>query len=155
MPGMKTVIKNTTVVTGNSGRDVIHDGAVAIDGDKVLSVGPSSEIEAAQPEAAIIDGQGKAIFPGLINCPTHLLATLDRGILEDFGFPTRLGFPVTARSLMTQEERQVMALLGALEAVHSGTTTLLEISANVAGYATALADTGLRLVLAENIRKYQ
>ncbi len=103
---MKTVIKNTTVVTGNPGRDVIHDGAVAIDQDKILSVGPSSEIEAAHPEAATMDGRGKAIFPGLINCHTHLLATLDRGILEDFGFPTRLGFPVTARSLMTQEERQ-------------------------------------------------
>ncbi len=151
MPTLKTVIKNTTVVTGNPGRDVIHDGAVAIDEDKILSVGPSSEIEAAHPEAATMDGRGKAIFPGLINCHTHLLATLDRGILEDFGFPTRLGFPVTARSLMTQEERQAMALLGALEAVRSGTTTLLEISANVAGYATALADTGLRLVLGDNI----
>ncbi len=150
-PALKTVIKNTTVVTGNSGRDVIYDGAVAIDEDKILSVGPSSEIEAAHAEAATIDGRGKAIFPGLINCHTHLLATLDRGILEDFGFPTRLGFPVTARSIMTQEERQVMALLGALEAIRSGTTTLLEISANVAGYAPALADTGLRLILAENI----
>jgi len=61
-----------SVVTGNSGRDVIYDGAVAIDEDKILSVGPSSEIEAAHAEAATIDGRGKAIFPGLINCHTHL-----------------------------------------------------------------------------------
>ena len=88
MPALKTVIKNATVVTGNSGRDVIYDGAVAIDEDKILSVGPSSEIEAAHQEAATIDGQGKAIFPGLVNCHTHLLATLDRGILEDFGSPS-------------------------------------------------------------------
>ena len=71
--------------------------------------------------------------------------------IQQRGHRRVVGFPVTARSLMTQEERQVMAMLGALEAIRSGTTTLLEISANVAGYVTALADTGLRLVLAENI----
>ena len=46
-----------------------------------------------------------------------------------------------------------MATLGALEAIRSGTTTLLEIADGVAGYAQNLADTGLRLVLAENINR--
>lgn len=44
-----------------------------------------------------------------------------------------------------------MAVLGALEALRSGTTSLLEISGNVAMYASPLERTGLRLVLAENI----
>ena len=76
---------------------------------------------------------------------------MDRGILEDFEFPSLLRFPASARSLLTQEEQQVMALLGALEAIRSGTTCLLEISAGVQGYAAHLEGTGLRLVLAENI----
>ena len=99
----------------------------------------------------MVDGRGKAVFPGLINCHTHLLATGDRGILEDFGFPTRLTFPVSARALLSDEERQTLALLGALESIRSGVTCLLEISSNVAGYAADLAATGLRLALAENI----
>jgi 5-methylthioadenosine/S-adenosylhomocysteine deaminase len=148
---MATVIRNTTVVTGDVGRTVLYDHALAVRDDRIDAVGPSEEIIAAHPGAEIIDGRGKAIFPGLINCHTHLLAMLDRGILEDFGFPTRLRFPVTARSLMTREERQVMAVLGALEAIHSGTTSLLEISGNLADYASHLQRTGLRLVLAENI----
>ena len=148
---MATVIRNATVITGDVGRTVHYDGAVAVDGDKIVEIGPTSQVLAAHPDAEQVAGAGKAVFPGLVNCHTHLLATLDRGILEDFGFPTRLQFPVSARSLLTQEEQQVMAVLGALEAIRSGTTCLLEISADVQGYAPHLERTGLRLVLGENI----
>jgi len=58
--------------------------------------------------------RGKRFPPGLINCHTHLLATLDRGILEEFGFPIRLRIPITARSLMTREERRTMAAFGSV-----------------------------------------
>ena len=42
-----------------------------------------------------------------------------------------------------------MALLGALEAIRSGTTLVLEEGADLEDYAAALADTGLRLLLCE------
>ncbi len=148
---MTTVIANATIVTGNVGRDVLHDAAIAIAEDRIASIGPTDDVRPAYPDAEVVDGRGKAVFPGLINCHTHLLATGDRGILEDFGFPTRLTFPVSARALLTEEERRILALLGALESIRSGVTCLLEISSNVAGYAPDLAATGLRLALAENI----
>ena len=148
---MATVIKNATIYTGEPSRTLLHEAAIAIDGDKIVDVGPTSEVVAEYPDAEHVEGSGKAVFPGLVNCHTHLLATLDRGIQEDFGFPSTLRFPVTARSLMTQEEQQVMAVLGALEAIRSGTTCLLEISGGVQGYAESLEQTGLRLVLADSI----
>ena len=148
---MTTIIANTTVVTGDPGRAVWRDAAIAVSEDRIVAVGPSGEVQRAYPDAEVVDGRGKAVFPGLINCHTHLLATGDRGILEDFGFPTRLTFPVSARSLLSREERQTLALLGALESIRSGVTCLLEISSDVAEYAPDLATTGLRLVLAENI----
>ncbi len=148
---MTTVIANATIVTGNAGRDVLHDAAIAIAEDRIAAIGPTDDVRPAHPDAEVVDGRGKAVFPGLINCHTHLLATGDRGILEDFGFPTRLTFPVSARGLLTDEERRILALLGVLESIRSGVTCLLEISSNVAGYAPDLAATGLRLVLSENI----
>ena len=148
---MTTVIGNATIVTGNPARTVLHDGGIAISGDRIVSVGPTAEVRQGHPDAEVVDGRGKAVFPGLINCHTHLLATGDRGILEDFGFPTRLTFPTAARSLLSEEDRQTLALLGTLESIRSGVTCLLEISSNVAGYASDLAATGLRLALAENI----
>ena len=148
---MTTIIANATIVTGNASRDVLHQSAIAISEDRIVSVGPTAEIEQAHPDAEVVDGRGKALFPGLVNCHTHLLATGDRGILEDFGFPTRLTFPVSARSLLSDEERRILALLGVLESVRSGATCLLEISNNIAGYAADLAATGMRVALAENI----
>ena len=148
---MTTVIKNATIVTGNPGRTILYGAAIAIDANKIVAIGPTPEVLAGHPGAEQVEGAGKAVFPGLVNCHTHLLATTDRGIMEDFGFPTTLRFPVSARSLLTQEEQQLMAVLGALEAIHSGTTCLLEISTGVQGYAQSLVQTGLRLVLADNI----
>ena len=148
---MTTVITNATVVTGDAGRTVRHDAGIAISEDRIASVGSTEEVRQAYPDADVVDGRGKAVFPGLVNCHTHLLATGDRGILEDFGFPTRLTFPVSARSLLSAEERQTLAVLGALECMRSGATSLLEIASNVAGYAADLAATGLRVVLAETV----
>lgn len=148
---MTTVIANATIVTGDAGRTVLHDAAIAVSDDRIVSVGPTEDVRQTYPDAEVVDGRGKAVFPGLINCHTHLLATGDRGILEDFGFPTRLTFPVSARSLLSAEERETLAVLGVLESIRSGVTCLLEISSNVAGYAADLAATGIRLILSENI----
>ena len=148
---MTTVIADTTVVTGDPARTVLHHASIVISEDRIVSLGPSGEVQQNFPDAEVVDGRGKAVFPGLVNCHTHLLATGDRGILEDFGFPTRLTFPASARSMLSREERQTLALLGVLESIRSGATCLLEISSDVAGYAADLAETGLRLVLAENM----
>ena len=148
---MTTLIENATIVTGDSARTILYNAAIAIEGDRIAATGPAAQMTADHPEADRVDGSGHAVFPGLVNCHTHLLATADRGILEDFGFPTTLRFPVAARSLLTKEERGIMATLGALEAMRSGTTCLLEISAGVGDYAQSLEQTGLRLVLADSI----
>ncbi|MCH8109965.1 MAG: amidohydrolase family protein, partial [Chloroflexi bacterium] len=135
---MTTIIRNTTIVTGDAGRSILYDAAIAVQDDRIAALGPSDDMAAQYPDAEVIDGRGKVVFPGLINCHTHLLATADRGILEDFGFPTTLRFPVSARSLLTIEERNVIGLLGALEAIRSGTTCMLEISNDIPQYADSL-----------------
>ena len=148
---MNTIITNATVVTGDAARTVLYDSAIAVVDSTIKGIGPTQQILAEFPGAEVVSGRGKAVFPGLVNCHTHLLATADRGILEDFGFPTTLRFPTVTRALLTTEERQVIATLGALEAVRSGTTSLLEIADRVGEFAQNLSDTGLRLVLADNI----
>ena len=97
-----------------------------------------------------MDGRGKAVFPGLINCHAHLVLTAGRGVQEDFGFPSQLALPTSNWFLLSKEERQVVAVLGAIEAIRSGTTTIVEISSDVNTYASQLAQTGMRLVLAES-----
>ena len=146
-----TVIKNTTIVTLGPGGTILHDSAIGIKGSKIAALGPSEEVITQLPGADLIDGRRKAVFPGLINAHTHLLKTINKGILEDTGFPTTLRFPEDTRSLMGSEEDNVFALLGAIESIRSGATCVLEIEADIANYADSLAATGMRVVLAEYV----
>lgn len=149
---MTTVFTHTTVVTGDQGRTILYDAALAVAGDTIVAIGQTEAILRTYPQADIYHARGKALFPGLINCHAHLTATLNRGITEDFGFPPTLHVPIQAQSLLSTEELTVMALLGALESLKSGTTTLVENAQGIQAYAAALSQTGLRLVLAESAR---
>jgi len=149
---MTTVFTHTTVVTVDAGQTILHDVALAVDGNTIVAIGPTETVCQAYPQADTYDGRGKALFPGLINCHAHLTATLNRGITEDFGFPPTLHVPAAAHSLLSDEELTVMALLGALESIKSGTTTLVENAQGIGVYAPELAKTGLRWILAESGR---
>ena len=145
------LIPNSTVVTGNLNRLILYKSAIFIQNGIIQDIGESDLLEAKYPSVATVEGVGKVIFPGLINCHTHLLATADKGILEDFGFPTTLKFPTTGRGLLNEDERNVFAKLACTEAIKSGTTTLLEISNDIAGYAQTLDSAGLRVFLGETL----
>ena len=147
------VIRDTTIVTSDPGRRVLYGAAIAIGDDGVIAaVGASAEVERAFPAAEFVSGKGKAVFPGFFNCHTHLGQTLSRGIQEDFGFPTTLRFPEPVASLLSAEEIQVMAALGAIEGIRSGTTTFFEVGQNVSSYIEPTLATGARFVLGETIR---
>ena len=145
------LIRNSTVVTGNLNRLILYKSAILIQNSIIQDIGESHLLEAKYPSVTTVEGEGKVIFPGLINCHTHLLATADKGILEDFGFPTTLKFPTTGRGLLNEDERNVFAKLACIEAIKSGTTTLLEISNDIAGYAQTLDSAGLRVFLGETL----
>ena len=83
-PSKTVVFAHTTVVNVDAVQD---DVALAVDGDKIVAIGPTDTILKTYPNAEVYDGRGKALLPGLINCHAHLAATLARGFNEDFGFP--------------------------------------------------------------------
>ncbi|MDP7618656.1 MAG: amidohydrolase family protein [Dehalococcoidia bacterium] len=148
-----TIIRNTTIVTIDPGHRVLYDAAIAVGDDGTIAeVGPSDEVASHHPDAEVVDGRAKAVFPGFFNCHTHLSATLSRGIQEDFAFPTVLQFPQPITSFLSTEEFQVMAVLGAIEGIRSGTTTFFEIGQNVSSYINPVINTGARFVLGEAVR---
>src|SRR4029077_15466559 len=138
-----------TVVTVDA---VQNDVALAVEGDKIAAIGPTEKILQTHPRAEVYDGRGKALFPGLINCHAHMAAVLARGFNEDFGFPNSARLAVQPASLLQGEENTLMVTVAALEAIRTGTTTIVENSAGIARSAAALAQSGLRCVFAESIR---
>jgi 5-methylthioadenosine/S-adenosylhomocysteine deaminase len=150
---MTTVIHDAVIVTADD-RDTVHYGAaIAIEGRKIAEIGPSADMLARHPTAEKIDGRGKMVMPGFANTHTHLTMTLARGVFEDLSPPHKPPFsgglsPIPLPS-MSPDEKRVMAQLGALEALRSGTTFLLEDGSKLDDYAEALATTGQRFLLAE------
>ena len=146
------VFTNTTVANPDRVQD---DVALAVEGDRIAAIGPTDEVLAQYPRAERYDGRGKALFPGLINTHAHMRAVIARGFNEDFGFPNTANLAISPASLLEGEEGNLMVQVAALEAIRTGTTTIVEYTGNVQRQAEVLADSGLRCVLAEGIRDAQ
>ena len=148
-----TIIHDTTLVTADDAGAILADAALVVADGRILAMGASEALLARHPDAERVDGHGRVVFPGFANTHTHLPRVLARGIYEDLSPPHTPPFtgglaPIPLPRLTPDEER-VMALLGALEAIRSGTTLVLEEGERLEHYARAVADTGLRLVLCE------
>jgi 5-methylthioadenosine/S-adenosylhomocysteine deaminase len=148
-----TIIHDTTVVTADDPGRIERDAAIVIADGRIAAIGPSAAMLARHPDAERVDGRGRAVLPGFANTHTHLPRVLARGIYEDLSPPHTPPFTGGLAPLplprLTADEERVMALLGALEAIRSGTTLVLEEGERLDRYAAALANTGLRLVLCE------
>lgn len=147
------IVHDTTIATGDDAGTIYHDAALVVQGGRVAAIGPSAELLARYPDAERVGGHRRAVLPGLANTHTHLPRTLARGIYEDLSPPHRPPFTGGLAPLplpaLDDDEQKAMAQLGALEALRSGTTLLLEEGSGLAVYADELAATGLRLVLCE------
>ena len=147
------VLHDTTLVTGDEAGTILDDAALLVEGGRVTALGPTAEILTRRPGAERVDARGCAVLPGFANTHTHLPRVLARGIYEDLSPPHTPPFTGGLAPLplprTTPDEDRVLALLGTLEAIRSGTTLVLEEGNGLDVYAEALADTGLRLVLCE------
>lgn len=122
---MDLLITGGTVITMDPERRIIDRGAVAIEGQRINAVGPAAEVETREAARRRIDASGKVVFPGLINTHTHLFQTLLKGPaddrqLEDW-FRSIVG---PAACALTEEDCYRATVVGCLEAIRSGTTTL-------------------------------
>src|SRR5258706_7423416 len=150
---MAIVIHDAVIVTADDRTAVHYAATIAIEGPRIAAIGPTPEILARYPAAEKIDGRGKMVMPGFANTHTHLTMTLARGVFEDLSPPHKPPFsgglsPIPLPD-MTQDERRVMAQLGALECLRSGVTFMLEDSSDIDDYAEALAKSGLRFLFGE------
>ena len=147
---MDAVITNALIITQDDERRIIPGGAVAVQGDRIVAVGPAGEVQAAHPGLPTVDARGKALLPGFINAHTHNVLLVLRGTVEDMTANVLYGYMTPVTFAMEPDERSALAAAGCLEAIRSGTTTLVDPLRHVATYAQAMADSGLRLYLSES-----
>src|SRR5579885_288460 len=128
----------------------IRDGAVAVEGTRIVGVGARDELEKRFPPVSVEDFGEAAITPGFVNCHSHLELTAMRGFLEaeEGDFFAWLRKLTVARALrMTPEDTQASAAWGAVEAARAGVTCVGDASDAGASAVKALRDVGLRGVV--------
>lgn len=101
---MRTLVAGGCVYTADPDHRVIPDGAVLIDGDRIVAVGTRAEIEAGlpadQPAPTLVDATASLVLPGLVNPHWHDLSAL------------RLPFNGALRPATDRDDRPAFMALG-------------------------------------------
>jgi cytosine/adenosine deaminase-related metal-dependent hydrolase len=133
------LLKNADVLaTMNDNRQEIKDGALLVEDNQILWLGPTAEaadwLAANRPDLArvgvdkTIDAAGCVVLPGLVNCHHHLYQSLTRAIGTGTGKILfdwlKFLYPIWAE--MTPEAVYISAKTALAELVLSGCTTVAD-----------------------------
>ena len=139
---MTTLIRNATIVTMNDRLEII-EGAVAIDGGRIVAVGAEPE----SPCDRVVNAGGAYLLPGFIQTHVHLCQTLFRSYADDMPlleWLRRRIWPMEAAH--SPDTLRAATRLAATELLLSGTTTALTMETvhDTDVVFEALAEIGLR-----------
>ncbi len=144
------------LLTVNKPFDRFSPGALAIHDGVIEAVGPAREITDTYTADEVVDCQGCAIIPGLVNGHTHAPMTLLRGLADD------LRLDVWLMGYMMPVEREFVrpdfcwlgAQLACAEMFRSGVTCYGDMYYYEEAVADATAEAGMRAVCAQSILKF-
>ncbi len=151
----KILIKNGIIVTVNPSREIFYDGSILIENGLISWIGKTDDLPTLDTDETI-SAVGQILIPGLVNAHTHTGYCITRSLgmeKSKWDWLKSSIFPWLLR--MGEDETYYASLLGYLECIKSGTTSLVD-NQNYATYsnrnydAAALAaqKTGLRVTYA-------
>jgi 5-methylthioadenosine/S-adenosylhomocysteine deaminase len=148
----RIIIKQGTVVTMNDADDVIFDGTVVIEGDRIVDVGPGSEVAARTDEdgARVIDATDKAVLPGLVDLHYH--TALGKGWSDHlplWEYLETCWYPIIRA--LNPDEAYWAALASYSESIKCGVTTVNDMYRQLGGLARAAEEIGIRAVLSNDV----
>lgn len=130
--------------------ELIENGAVAFEKDKITAVGAKSELTEKFPEAKHENYGEAAIMPGFVNAHSHLEITAMRGFLDceehDF-YSWLIKLTKTRAEILTDADIENAAIFGALEGARGGVTCFADIGRFGEAGFEALKANGLRGIL--------
>lgn len=120
------LITGGRVMTGTTDPHVPDIQDVLVEGSKISKIGPNLKAEANG--ATILDATDRLVIPGFINAHYHSHDTLAKGVMEETPLETwRLLALPPAYPKRSREEIKARTLLGALECLRSGMTTVQDM----------------------------
>jgi 5-methylthioadenosine/S-adenosylhomocysteine deaminase len=122
---MKTLIRNALLVTMNQQDEVIENGSVVIAGNRLAYVGPA-EWTPSGPFDLIIEGDRRIAMPGMVNAHCHSPANLLRGMMPRKPLEIWRAYYRASLRDMRDEDFYASALLGGMEMLKNGATSVLD-----------------------------
>jgi cytosine/adenosine deaminase-related metal-dependent hydrolase len=119
----RVLIKGATIVTMDDALGDFTSGDLLVEGGRIAAVQPT--IDAA--DAEIVDGLGRIVIPGLINAHMHTWQTALRGYAANWTLPEYFGkMHAGLATLFRPDDIHIATLVGALNQINCGTTTLVD-----------------------------
>lgn len=113
----------------NAARDVVRDGAVLVEDDRIAAIGAFADLHAEHPTAAVVGDADAVITPGYVNAHQHL--TGDR--LVHSSIPDAIDsqdaifrWAVPVHAAHTGDDDELSATLALAEALGNGVTCTVE-----------------------------
>ena len=150
-------IRNGILLTmRGEGLGVIEDGALAVEGQDIVAVGKTHELDKKYGNSeTVIEAKGKAVLPGFVDVHIHTGHTIIRGEAQDVPeIEWMLKTMAPFSKYVTPQHSIAGGALGVLEGVKSGVTTFGEIGVNEGHVAEKVfIPAGVRANIADTINE--
>lgn len=153
------LIGNGVVVTRDESNPLITNGAVAINKNKIVAVGKTTELKTFYKDYKFIDANGNLIMPGLINTHMHYYSTFARGINNNSPNPTKFseilkGLWWRLDKSLTLEDVYYSSITQMIDQIRNGVTTVFDHHASpysIRGSLFKIADAAERVGIRSNL----
>lgn len=148
----RILIKGATIVPMTGPGQIIQNGEIAIEGEEIKAIGQAGTVSSSWQAEKVIDGVGKLVIPGFINCHTHAAMTLFRSYADDLPLMEWLQtkiWPVEEK--LIAEDIYWGTMLSVAEMIKSGTTTFLDMYFHMDQVGKVAEETGIRAVLSRGM----
>ncbi len=148
------VIHNGYIITMDDDHRIIDDGAIAIEGSRIIEVGDSQALLGKYKAGRTIDAKRAPVHPGFIECHLHASFQTFRGALPDQLPESEAfnSFESAFYNTVNDEEEYLAVVLAAMEMIRNGTTCFLEAGTMLtpAMAAKGAEHVGIRAIIADS-----
>jgi 5-methylthioadenosine/S-adenosylhomocysteine deaminase len=152
---MSIAITNGNIITmAGSNLGIIKNGAVGIEGSKIIEIGLNNEFSHNDYDE-VIDASGQIVMPGLINVHIHTGGNLLRGGAQDVPEIEWMNKAIGPLGRNLDKNGVILgSKIGVIEGVRSGTTTFAEYTSDVGLLIEEVYQPfNVRVAAAENINE--
>ena len=147
------LVRHGYVITMDDSGRIFEDGAVAVDGNRIVAVGDDADLAPHYAAGRVIDAGGAPVHPGFIECHMHASFQTFRGALPDQLVEADAFDSFESRffNAVNDEEEYLAVLLAAIEMIRNGTTCFMEAGTVLtpAAAARAAEEVGIRALISD------